>query len=124
MSRLTSWRTDVEQDGRMIHMTERIILDKPSEIVLERFVGGSRTALPAQTVRIETSRIVADRDVDLSGRESSVNVVIIGFKNHPTYGTLDIRPGDKFVLNGLRFDVKGVLPELPYSVQAWAEALG
>ncbi len=121
---LRAWGSDVEGAARAQHHIARLILDKPSWISLERNVGAGKTVLPLQLVRVEfnTRATTAVRaSGDITSREFSQSVMLIGFKGHPVYGTLDALPGDRFVLNGLRYEIKMVMNEIPASVQAWAD---
>lgn len=111
----------IEGNNRAISYTDKVIKDKPSTIVISRVDG---TTLSPQTVRIEQTRIQPDKDVGRSGREVNANAVLIGYKGHPDIADTDVRVGDKFVLNGKRFEIRFIQPETVGFVEAWLEVIG
>jgi len=102
-----------------VHITHRIISEKPVSIVVVR----NGEQLTAQTVRIETTRIAPDRDIAFAAREGNANAVLIGYKDHPTIADTDLKAGDRFELDGLRFEVRHIFPQTPGSLQAWLEVI-
>lgn len=114
-----AWAASVHGANTSAHITHRIISDKPQQIEIVRH---NQTLAP-QTVRIETTRIAPDRDTMFAGRENNANAVLIGYKDHPTIPDTDIRAGDRFALNGSRYEVRFIFPETPGSIQAWLEVI-
>jgi hypothetical protein len=120
-----NWADDVENENRGIHFYERLIETMPTDIIIQRYDRTLKQTLelPVQRVRIELTRIQPDKDVGPSARESSFNALVFGYKDHPTYGTLDIQNGDKFAFNNMLFEVRVVYPNTPGGIQVWVEAL-
>jgi hypothetical protein len=113
------WLDDVDGDNRAVHFTDFIINDKPSTITLYR----NGVALDPQTVRLEMTRIQPDRDIGRSAREAVGNGIAVGYRNHPTEPDFDVRSGDKFTHDGIRFEVRMVYFETPGQTQAWLEVI-
>jgi hypothetical protein len=116
---ITNWLNDIEDDARAEHVTHRFIADKSTSIVIQR----KGVSLAAQTVRIELTRIQPDKDVGPAAREPNANALLIGYKGHPTIADTDVQAGDRFVADGMRFEVRFIFPETPGAIQAWLEPM-
>jgi hypothetical protein len=115
------WKNDIEVN-RAVHFTDVIMQLTPVQIVLRRPKPDEAT-LPAQTVRIEMQRIEPDPKVGIPSRAATYNALIFGYDDHPQFGTLDIRHGDKFTYKNQLFSVTVVYVSTPGIKQAWAEAM-
>ena len=96
--------------------TARIIADKSTSITVVR--GG--VAQAAQTVRIETAARPAVYQTE-AGQTAQADVVIIGYKGHPTLNDTSLQLGDRFAVSGASYEVVAVLPGLIDSLQAYAK---
>jgi len=109
---LSAWSDDVDPGTD----TARLIADKSTSITVLR--GGS--TLSAQTVRIE----------DLGGRGRQVqteagvmvqaDVLILGYRGHPTLADTDLQRGDRFVAAGVAYEVVVVSAGMVDQLQAYA----
>jgi hypothetical protein len=115
--KVNPWKSDIEDDNRVSHFTERVINDKPAIITVYR----NSIALAPQTVRIEQTRIQPDKDVGPAGREHNNNAVLIGYRGHATIADCDIQSGDLFTHDNIRYEVRLIFPETPGRVEAWLE---
>ncbi len=99
--------------------TARIVGDKTTSVVLIRD-GAAQTA---QAVRIEElrSRSEAPTEAGYTGR---ADVVLIGYKGHPTIADTDVQRGDRFAVDGVSFEVTMLVPGLVDSLQAYAKVRG
>lgn len=96
--------------------TARILQDKVSSIVLVR-AGVSQTA---QSVRIEDLRNKPRSYQTEAGETGLAEILILGYKNHPTITDTDVQRGDRFALDGASYRVVAVTPGLLDSLQAFA----
>ena len=109
---LSDWSDDVDPGVD----NARLVADKSTSITVLR---GSST-LSAQTVRIE----------DLGGRGRQVQIeagvmaqadmLILGYKGHPTLADTNLQRGDRFVAGGVAYEVIVVTPGLVNQFQAYA----
>jgi len=98
----------------------RRISDKPSTIMILR--NDTPPYLAEQTVRVEYS--IAQREVSGAGATTTVRgVTVFGVQGHPTITDLDIERGDKFALEGERYQVISVDHTLIGEIQARCEVL-
>ena len=96
--------------------TARILADKASSITLIR----AGVAQAAQSVRIEDLRD-RPRSYQTEGGDTGLaEILILGYKNHPTITDTDIQRGDRFALDGVGYRVVAVMPGLLDSLQAFA----
>jgi len=114
---LSKWYADIEGDNRSQNLAERLINDKPSSIVIVR----GATSLSAQTVRIETTRIEPYETVGDAGRGNKANILILGYKGHPTQPDFDVKAGDNFVFDGIRYRIRQVYNQNAGFVEAWGD---
>lgn len=99
--------------------TARTIAEKSVSITVQR---GS-TTLPAQTVRLDTGG-PSPRQVNTPNTATaSLQMVLLGYKAHPTIADTDVERGDRFLYGGERYRVIQVLPETPGRLVAIAEVL-
>lgn len=109
---LSGWLDDISASVD----TARILADKSSSIVLVR----AGVTQAAQTVRIEDLRD-RPRSFQTEGGDTGLaEILILGYKNHPTITDTDIQRGDRFALDGMGYRVVAVVPGLTDSVQAFA----
>ena len=97
----------------------RRIGEKPSSITLKR----AATLLSAQTVRIEYSETMREHRGP-SGNAMLRDLVVFGVRNQPAAAVVDtdIRANDRFVLNGIEYQVMDLVTTLG-EVQAHCEAI-
>jgi hypothetical protein len=115
------WKEEIEDDARNVHFTHRVILEKPTSIVIYR--PPTDTTLAAQTVRIEQTRIQPDRETGKAAREHRANATLLGYKGHPTITDTDINAHDQFIVNGIKYEVRLIFPDTPGRVEAWLEVI-
>lgn len=110
---LTSW-----DDHNQAVDAALIISDATTSITVKR----GATTLSAQTVRIE----------DMSGRGRTwtsagvvyeIDALIIGYKGHPSLPDCDLKPGDRFAVEGALYEIVALIPGNPTSVQAYARTV-
>lgn len=94
----------------------QIIADRSTSITIVR----NGTAQDAQTVRIEDFRNRNSPSTD-AGMTGITDVLIIGYKGHPTIDDTDIQRGDRFVISGEMYEVEIVVPGLNNQLQAYAK---
>lgn len=100
---LGGWRGTEGRPGSVAQM----IADDPFSIVITRETSGVTSTLAAQTVRI-AQRGTHGTEAFLRagvGFTSRQQVVVLGYKNHPTVTDTDIRYGDRFAHNGKYYTV-------------------
>lgn len=96
--------------------TARIVGDKTTSITVVR----AGVAQDAQTVRIEELR--REREVETPGGQTAlVQVVVIGYKGHPSISDTDLQRGDKFAVAGVSYEIVALVPGLADSLQAYAK---
>lgn len=113
---LAAWTDDHDQavDQALI------ISDKTTSIVVKR---GTATAMAAQTVRIEG--LSSNRQaVSAAGDVFTIDAVIFGYAGHPTIANTDLKPGDRFDVAGVFYEVAMLIPGLPDSLQAYCKVVG
>lgn len=106
-------------DDMLASFAARLIARKPSEITVKRRGASDIT----QTVRVD---MMSTGSRDASGgnaNPATVRAVIIGYKDHPTEDDTDLQRADRFLLDGVEYEVIQVLPSTPYQLQAIAEAV-
>lgn len=118
-----AWRGDVYplaawDDTDPAHEMARIIAHKSTSITVRRGAGD----LAAQTVRIESMER-GSRIVVVAGSMRNVDAIVFGYNGHPTITDTDLQAGDRFVVDGARFEVLAVLVGLNNALQAHCEAL-
>ena len=100
-------------DGRSSSIGDLITL-KPTSITVKR---GAST-LSAQTVRLET--LASQRAVVGEGGITVMcDAMALGYKGHPTATDTDLKPGDRFMADGVAFEVVIVMPAHTECIQAW-----
>jgi len=92
------------------------IQDQAREIVILR----GDLDLPPQTVRLEVAQTVIGEVSGGAGLAATQTVVVMGVADHPTVPDLDIRRGDRFVIDGAEYRVVDV-NRYPGEVQAMTE---
>ena len=85
--------------------------DRPVSIAIRR----GNTTLPAQTVRIARGGNIQASGVDTAGTQAAVGAVIV--VGDPG---LDIRPGDRFTVTGVLYQVTALHPVREHGTQAQA----
>ena len=86
-----------------------IILDKSASITIERELNGVVSTISAQTVRIDTISNAREAGYMFdTGLVSSQTLVLLGYKNHATVTDSNILTGDRFVLDGRKYEVTKV----------------
>lgn len=125
MSRIDAWSGAAFplgawlDDHDLAYDTALIIADKIQSITVNR----NGVELGAQNVRLEPvggdARIMTE-----AGQVRKINMIIVGYKGHPTITNTDLKPGDRFAVSGLLYEVIAVMPALTDSLQAYAEAKG
>lgn len=97
-----------------------IISDKTTSIVVKR---GTASAMAAQTVRIEglsgSRQAVSD-----TGDVFTIDAVVFGYAGHPTIANTDLKPGDRFDVASVFYEVVMLIPGLPDSLQAYCKVVG
>lgn len=79
--------------------------------------------LPAQTVRLET--LSGQRQVQgQGGMVYLIDAMVLGYKGHPTLADTDIKPGDRFSVNGQHFEVIAIAPGHIDNVTAYLKLRG
>ena len=112
---LGGWTDDVDDAVDMA----RLIQAKSTSITVVR----NGTAQDAQTVRIE--EVGRGRSYQSeAGETGQIDVVILGYKGHPSIDDTDIQRGDRFAHEGQGYEVVMVVPGLPDSFQAYAKVRG
>lgn len=118
MPYLETWRGrrhTSEAAARAAAAWERI-QDHARQIILLR----GDLDLPAQTVRLEAAQTAAQELSGGAGVAVTQTVVVLGVADHPTVPDLDIRRGDRFVIDGAEYRVVDV-NRYPGEVQAFTE---
>ena len=95
----------------------RLIQDKATSITVIR----SGTALDAQTVRIEDLTNRPRSYESEAGQTGQADVVILGYKGHPTIDDTDLQRGDRFAVEGQGYEVVMVAPGFSDCLQAYAK---
>lgn len=100
-------------DDRASSIGDLIAL-KPTSIAVSR-AGSTR---PAQTVRLET--LASQRQVQTDGGIThQIDAMALGYRNHPTIADTDLQPGDRFVADGVAYEVVIVMPAHVDQLQAY-----
>jgi len=99
--------------------TAILIADKSQSITVTR--GGS--TLSAQTVRVDS--LSGSQQITTSaGQVHQADALILGYRGHPTITDTDLKPGDRFALNGVKYEVIALVPNALDSLQAYAKVSG
>lgn len=99
--------------------TARHIAERSSSITVVSRIAGS---LPgAQTVRLEPLRGPGETQGN-NTVQTTVGVLIVGYKSHPAITDTDIQRGDRFLYESQMYTVTQVLPNVPDRLLAVAEA--
>jgi hypothetical protein len=110
---LTAWLDDIDR----AYDTARLIAEQSTEITVRR----AGVAQAAQTVRLEPSGGPSVSVGELS-IPSDVDVLIIGYKGHPSVSNTDIQRGDRFFEGDVWYEVTQTVPDLPGRLLAYAKA--
>lgn len=94
---LGNWRDDINR----AYDTARLIAEQPTTITLIR----AGATLAAQTVRLERSNSTPGELTANIARVAETEVVIIGYRGHPTIADTDVKRGDRFVHSGQTYEV-------------------
>ena len=103
-------------DDRATSIGDLIAL-KPTEITIKR-TGDRGGTLDPQTVRLETlasQRMV----VGEGGVTHACDAMALCYYGHPTIANTDIQAGDRFVANGVAYEVVLKMPAHVDNIQAW-----
>lgn len=96
--------------------TAQLIADKSVSITVIR---GS-SPLSAQTVRLET--LSSQKQMQGPGGITYlIDAFVLGYKNHPTIANTDLKPGDRFAVGGVNFEVIMVQPGQTDTLQAYLQ---
>lgn len=91
-----------------------LIAIKPTSITVVR--GGVQQA--AQTVRLET--LASQMRVQGSGGVThEIDAHLLGYKNHSSIADTDLKAGDRFVADGVAYEVEIILPAHVDCLQAY-----
>lgn len=98
--------------------TARLIAERPYTIVITRYNPITKLTfqLVPQIVRIEVQHLQRGGDEKISQMMNALSiqqVVIIGYKDHPTIPNSDIQRSDQFMYQNLRYDVNDTMPTIP-----------
>lgn len=91
------------------------IQDQARQIIILR----GELDLPTQTVRLEAAQ-TSQEPSGGAGVAATQTVVVLGVVDHPTVPDLDIRRGDRFVIDGAEYRVVDI-NRYPGEVQAFTE---
>ena len=95
-----------------------LIAIKATAITVYR--SGVSGALDPQTVRLET--LSSQRAVQTDGGITHmIDAMALGYKNHPTIADTDLQVGDRFVADGVAYEVVIVMPAHVDNVQAYVK---
>lgn len=123
MSRIDKWTGDAFPLGAWDDHSQSvdaalIISDATTSITVKR---GAST-LSAQTVRVE-DQSGKGRTWTSAGVVYEIDALIIGYRNHPSIADTDLRPGDRFAVEGALYEIVGLVPGNPQSLQAYARTV-
>lgn len=108
---LDDWRD--EDDA---YDAARLITDKATSITVVR----DGVEQSAQTVRIE--ELGRPRPyLTEAGETGQADILILGYKSHPSITDTDLQRGDRFAVDGQGYEVVMVMPGLTDSLQAYAK---
>ena len=97
--------------------TAQIIADKSVSITVRR---GSATTLGAQTVRLES--LSSQREIMGDGGTTYLaDAMALGYRGHPTIADTDLKPGDRFAVSGVSYQVIYVTPAQANTLQAFLQ---
>lgn len=120
---LDHWRGKEGRPGSVAQM----IADEPFpiSIVRENSTTNTTSTLTAQTVRIAQRGMTGTEAFLRSGVgvHSRQQVVVLGYRNHPTITDTDLRYGDRFAYNGKYYRVSLIEKDFPDRIIALAEAM-
>lgn len=109
MPSITSWITDTPS-----WLNGYIPSLEPVSITVVR----GATALSPQTVRIESWVNRQRPGEGESGTTGLMDGILVGYKGHPTIADTDLQLGDRFVAEGINFEVMIMFPGIKGEVQA------
>lgn len=118
---LDAWRGKEGRPGSVAQM----IADDPFSITVSRESAGVTTQLAAQTVRI-AQRGTTGTEAYIrmgAGVNTRQDVVVLGYKNHPTITNTNLVYGDRFAYNGKYYRVTLVEKDFTDRLIALAEAI-
>lgn len=118
---LDAWRGKEGRPGSVAQM----IADDPFTITVTREAGGVTSTLTVQTVRI-AQRGTHGTEAFLRagvGFTSRQQVVILGYKNHPSVADTDLRYGDRFAYHGKYYTVTLIEKDFTDRLIALGEAV-
>jgi len=109
---LSDWLDDVDRGVD----TARLIADKSTSITVVR----ASVEQSAQSVCIEP--LGRPREVQTEGGQTAIaDVLVVGYKGHPTLTDTDLQTGDRFAVGGVSYEIVAVLGGLSDSLQAYAK---
>ena len=123
MSRIDDWATgslpnDWVRDRDLSIDASELINDKSVSITVIR----AGAAIDPQIVRVEA--LGSGRQaLTPAGQVFTVDAVIIGYKGVPETIDANLRPGDRFVVAGVRYEIIMLIPGLVDSIQAYARVI-
>lgn len=97
--------------------TARLIAESPYTIIITRWNPITKLTfqLAPQIVRIELyhpTRGGIEAISPMMNELSIQNVVVIGYKDHPTIPNTDMMRGDQFLYQNLRYDINETIPTI------------
>ena len=96
--------------------TARLITDKSTSVTVVR----DGAELAAQTVRIEEMGRPRPYLTE-AGETAHADVLVLGYKGHPSIDDTDLQRGDRFAVDGQGYEIVMVTPGLEHSLQAYAK---
>lgn len=116
-----AWRGAEGRPGSVAQM----IADDPFVITVTRETSGVTTTLAAQTVRIAQRGTTGTETFIRSGAGINTNqeVVVLGYKNHPTITDTNLLYGDRFAYNSKYYRVTLIERDFSDRLIALAEAI-
>lgn len=118
-TRINRWRDPLVSAVGVANM----IAERPVDITIEREDPPlTLVTLSAQSVRIDLVSKNPHENAGTNELLAMTDIVVLGYRNHPTIDDTDIRRGDRFVYDGQQYTIVQVLPDTPYSRQAVGRA--
>jgi len=109
---LSAWSDDADQGVD----TARLIADKSTSITVIR----AGVAQTAQTVRLEFLTGARREYQTEAGQTGQADVLVLGYKGHPSLTDTDLQRGDRFATGGQSYEIVMVAPGFNDSLQAYA----
>lgn len=94
---LGNWLNDINR----AYDVERLITAKATNIVAIR----AGASLPTQTIRLEAASSVPREIVVDAAKVSESDVIVIGYRGHPTIADTDLKRGDRFLTGDLMYEI-------------------